>query len=515
MEQTIKRIKENRKKFFVTILSSLFLFSNTAFAANLSFSPSSGTYSKNTTFSVGVYVSSTDQAMNAASATIQFPTDKLQVVSVSKTGSIIDFWAQEPSFSNATGQIKMEGVVLTPGYKGGSGKLITINFKGKSASTASINISSSSVLANDGVGTNILKNVSGATFNIKEEAPVKTEVIDLETIKPIEEDTVAEEVCEPDSLITSATHPGVIWRRDNTAVFSWDVSDEIVASKIAFDKNPNTEPNIINSPAIVEKRYENVEDGVWYFHLSLQDNDGWSTAEHFKIKIDHTPPEINVSEIKRSELTDPKPVINLKITDKVSCVKDFTLSINGESLDYERLDDGNIRLETVEPGDHELVITAYDRAGNKNEAFIPIIVEAIEAPRVTDHPAEINVGESLQIKGESIPNGNIEAKITSKQNNFLIKETLQTGSGRFTFEQEDLRAGTYFVSFRVTDKRGAMSSWSVPIQIRVRGDGFLGMGNIINNLGVEVSIGIGVILVLALILITRGLTIRAIRRRYE
>lgn len=502
------------KKILVFLLL-FFVSTNTLFAASLNFSPAAGTYNQNANFSVGVYVSSPDQAMNAASATIKFPTDKLQVVSISKSGSIMDFWAREPEFSNATGEIKLEGVVLTPGYQGSAGKILTINFKGKNTGSAPVTIFSSSVLANDGVGTNILTNVSGATFVIKEAVVKEPEVIKIEDLKPVEEEIVTDEVCEPDSIITSATHPGVVWRRENTAAFSWDLEKDTLASKIAFDKNPDTEPSTVNSPAIVEKRYENLEDGIWYFHLALQNNQGWDKTEHFKIKIDHTPPTIEASEIRRADLTDPKPVISLKIDDKISCVKSFEFSVNDEVLDYEKLASGDLRLETLEPGEHELVITTYDRAGNKNEAFLPITIEALEVPEVTDYPAEISVGETLIVKGETIPNGNVEARVTSKKNNFLSRREFQSASGKFTFEEEGLKKGIVFVSFRVSDARGAMSQWSVPVETKVVGESIFKFDFANQSFSIGALLALCIFGIIIIVIITRALTLRRLRRNMD
>lgn len=511
MEKTVQRIKKNITKLLALTLVVFTMSADVVFAANLNLSPASGTYNKNANFSVGVYVSSPDQAMNAVSATVKFPSS-LQVVSVSKNGSIVDFWAQEPSFSNTAGEVKLEGVVLTPGYKGPSGKVLTITFKGKSSGLANVSMTNTSVLANDGIGTNILKNVSGATFTIKEVEVKEPEVIKIEDLTPVDEGIIKEEVCEPDSIITSSTHPGVVWRRENSAAFSWDINKDTLASKIAFDKNPDTEPTTINSPAIVEKRFENLEDGIWYFHLALQDNSGWKKTEHFKIKIDHTPPVIEAREILRSDLTDPKVIIEFKVADNISCVKDFEFSINGEKLDYRKLPNGNLELEPIEPGNHELVISAYDRAGNKNEKFLTVVVEALSAPEVTSYPAEIGTDEVLTIKGETIPNGNVEAKVTSKKNNFLIKEEFQSASGRFTFEQKNLKKGIVFVSFRVSDARGAQSAWSVPVEIKVKNNSLISIDNIISSLGIEVAIGVGVFILFLIILITRFLTIRRIKK---
>src|SRR3989338_6290606 len=136
-------------------------------AATLSFSPPSGSHTVGNTFSASILISSADQAMNAALGAISFPPDKLEVVSVSKTGSIFTLWVQEPSFSNSAGTINFEGIVLNPGFIGAAGKAISIAFKVKAAGNAPLTFSSGSVLANDGQGTNILASLGGALFNIR------------------------------------------------------------------------------------------------------------------------------------------------------------------------------------------------------------------------------------------------------------------------------------------------------------------------------------------------------------
>ena len=157
---------ETKERLFIGVIG-IFLFSSFAFSANaadLFFSPSSGSYGGN--FSVSVFVSSTNQSMNAASSTILFPKDKLQVTSISKNDSIFTFWAQNPSYSNSSGNISFEGIVFDPGYIGANGKLITINFKVKSAGSATVKFFNRSVLDNEGKATAILNKASNANFTL-------------------------------------------------------------------------------------------------------------------------------------------------------------------------------------------------------------------------------------------------------------------------------------------------------------------------------------------------------------
>lgn len=150
------------KALFV-ILLSFFLLPQSAFAGSLSFSPASGDYSVGQTFTVRVLASSYD-AINAASALVNFPPQKLRVVSIAKSPSILTLWVQEPSFSNTAGTVSFEGVVPNPGFTGGSGAMLSITFKVLAEGVATVKFSSGSLLANDGEGTNVASSMNSANF---------------------------------------------------------------------------------------------------------------------------------------------------------------------------------------------------------------------------------------------------------------------------------------------------------------------------------------------------------------
>ncbi len=101
----------NRGLFCVALLACVILLGSgdIAHAANLSVVPAgaSGSYSVGQVFSVSVFVSTADgESMNAVSGTLSYPANLLQVVSLDKTASIVDFWIGDPSYANGIGQVQ-------------------------------------------------------------------------------------------------------------------------------------------------------------------------------------------------------------------------------------------------------------------------------------------------------------------------------------------------------------------------------------------------------------------------
>lgn len=126
-------------------------------AANLHIFSARDQYTRGEIFEVRVLVSSPREAINAVSGTLVFPQDMLEVVSVSGQDSVMDFWVQNPSFSNKKGTVSFAGVVLNPGFQGSAGNVLDVAFRVKKSGIARLELSSGLVLANDGKGTNVLE----------------------------------------------------------------------------------------------------------------------------------------------------------------------------------------------------------------------------------------------------------------------------------------------------------------------------------------------------------------------
>ena len=130
----LRRLKLKQSKILGFLLFGLILllsFNSPALAASASLylSPATAKFDVGDSMAMAVYVNSDEQAINAVSGVLAFPADKLEVSSLSKSGSVINLWVLEPTFSNSTGRVSFEGLILNPGFVGTGGKGLLLNFK--------------------------------------------------------------------------------------------------------------------------------------------------------------------------------------------------------------------------------------------------------------------------------------------------------------------------------------------------------------------------------------------------
>lgn len=332
------------------------LWAQPAAAASVYLSPSLGTYAVGSSFTMGVYVTSADQAMNAASGVVSFPKDKLEVVSLNKSGSVFNFWVQEPSYSNADGNVRYEGVVLNPGFRGTAKRILSITFRVKAVGTARLAFSQASVLANDGQGTNILTGQSSASLVLTASPP------------PGEQAPQAARPTGPAPALTSATHPNEdTWYDDPSPVFNWKLPPGVTGVSVVLDQSPSTVPGPASDGLFDSYIFRDVADGTWYAHVRFQTSEGWGAAAHRRVKVDtHSPSRILISQAKDDPVwKQGGAAFSLDASDETSGIDYYRIFIDGQSPVVWR-DDGShtFLAEHLEAGSHSLRVSAFDRAGN-------------------------------------------------------------------------------------------------------------------------------------------------------
>ena len=439
------------------ILASFFLTVSAAQAASLYFSPSSGSFGIGQTFSAGVYVSSEDQTMNAASGVISFPKDKLEITSLSQSGSIFSLWVQEPSFSNSAGVVNFEGIVLNPGFKGSGGKIINLNFKARSVGNAPLVFNSGSILANDGKGTNILSNLGNASFNlISATSTPAPSVPEATTPSAISGAPAAPE-------IFSTTHPDQNkWYSETKAKFTWDLPSDVTAVRVLIDKNSHSIPSVNYAPPINSKEVADLDDGIWYFHIQFRNSYGWGAISHFRVQIDTKPPEpFSIKIIDGKETENPRPTIVFNTVDTGSGIDYYKVKIgDGDFLDVpeEKVKSNPYTLHPQMPGKHTILVQAFDKAFNHTVAVEEFVVKAIEAPKITDYPQKLYSGEPLIIKGTTYPNAQVTIWLQREDDKSESQTVKSDENGNFTLiYKEKLKDGIYKMWAEAVNEQGAVS----------------------------------------------------------
>lgn len=445
--------------------------------AGLGIYPSAGSFGVGSQISTSIMVSSSATAVNAAEGVLKFDPSMIEVISVSKTGSIFTLWTTEPTFSNQTGTISFGGG-SQQGFLGTSGKILSVVFLAKKAGTTSVSFTSSSVLAADGAGTNILTAAIGGTYTLGGAQNV--------VITPVTPVTV---VSEPQTIettplpngpkpaapqISSTTNPDQEkWYNNDTVSFEWAVPGDATGVAIGIDGKENSEPAKIYPASTKSKNIEDLGDGTWYFHVQVKNANGWSKTANYRVNIDTTAPdkpELSIN--NEGDDTEPSPKLVMKCHDGGSGVEKFeVLTWDGNIVTVQGKDnaDTEYELPAGEPGNHIAVIRALDAAGNRSESSIDFDIAPLQSPTINAPGNNLREGKPLVISGtSSYPDAKVYLKIVSDSGITMLAQAGTGGDGQWGFTNDQgLCGGEYTVTAYVEDSRGAISfdSESVKIQI--------------------------------------------------
>ncbi len=376
----------------VFALFLLLLLPISAQAASLSFLPATGTYNPGTVFSTGITVSSQGEALNAVSGVVSYPKDLLEIVSISKSQSVISLWVQEPYFSNSEGTVHFEGIVLNPGFTGNGGKVLTITFKVKSTGQADLVFAAGSVLANDGEGSEILTSKSGAQFSFTSPA-VPPPLVPVATTE--EESAVLPEVL-------SDTNPQNGWSAQTTGIFTFSIPDSVISMRLLLDEKPDSVPVVVYTPPVPQREISDLSEGVSYLHVQYKDAAGWGEILHHKIQVDTEIPEtFAIKEVGPGTFL-------FTAADALSGIARYEVQINnGPAVEF--IDDGShlYRVPEQPAGLHTLFVKAFDAAGNststsiqfESQVNVPAVPVPIPVPVADVESTPVNTNSSIVSNG--------------------------------------------------------------------------------------------------------------------
>ncbi|PJE69587.1 MAG: hypothetical protein COU98_01120, partial [Candidatus Staskawiczbacteria bacterium CG10_big_fil_rev_8_21_14_0_10_38_10] len=190
-------------------------------------------------------------------------------------------------------------------------------------------------------------------------------------------------------------------------------------------------------------------------------------------------------------------------TDSLSGIEYYEVKIGDQNtipITTAALKTNPYKISPQAPGEHTIIVKAFDKADNSTPATTDVTIEPIEAPVITDFPKTSRIGDVLTIKGTSkYPDATVTVSVKKEGEEVITNDIKTDSEGNWLYlHPKSLEEGTYQVWTQITDKRGAKSNPTEKITIAVILPTILKFGKIaIDYLSVMLTL---VVLIIILIL---------------
>jgi hypothetical protein len=322
----------------------------------LFFSSREGSFVEGATFEVPILLDTRGLNINGIEVRLNFDKDKLQIIKPSGGKSIIGVWVEPPKYDNTNGTasyvgVVPNGIVTDAGLKG------TITFKALRTGRAVVSINSNSnILLNDGLGTKTVVGLGRAEYNIIPKGPEGVNIF-------------------------SETHPiQSDWYNNNSPIIFWEKLEGVEGFSFVLDDKPATIPDNTIDTRDNSVSFENLPDGLWYFHIKAFKRGVGGAVGHFLIRIDTTPPadfkpEANYL-LAATALID-RVLISFFTTDNLSGIDYYEVGVINKN---EAVTASPVFVQAESPfqvplnkGDRlEVLVRAIDKAKNVRDVSISV-----------------------------------------------------------------------------------------------------------------------------------------------
>jgi hypothetical protein len=346
--------------------------------ASLSIFPQIGNFTVGNTFDVSVFLNTGGDDISAVKVDLQFDPEILQVITPSKGLSEVEGWIFPPSFSNQKGTITLQGGFSVQTINTSEGLISVIVFKAISSGKTIVDfLDSSKVLIGEGEGVNILTSVNRGVYNIIPPPPKGPRIF-------------------------SETHPDQNkWSKNPNPTFSWERIDEAIGYSYKLDEDPQGEPDNSIDTSVTSISFENITDGVKYFHVKAIKSQVWGGTSHFQIKIDIVPPNSFEPYLEPFSLTlGNSLLIYFNAVDRLSGIDYYQVRVanlnDPQNIIFSvwTQEESPFELTKEQSGTMSVLVRAFDKAGNFQEGNIRI--------RILSSPLVFITG-GIQIIGIFIP----------------------------------------------------------------------------------------------------------------
>ncbi|MDP1722895.1 MAG: cohesin domain-containing protein [Candidatus Gottesmanbacteria bacterium] len=342
----------------------------------VSFAPQSGTFVEGSTFQVPILVNTKGTSINGIDLKISFDANKLSIIQPSNGKSIIGVWVEPPAYDNSRGTASFVGVIPN-GITTSSGLIGTITFIAKGIGEAVVSFkSNSSILVNDGLGSVATTNFRRAGYNIIPKPPEGV-------------------------IIYSETHPSQsTWYNNKNPFFTWDKEKGVTGFSYVLDNMPSTIPdnNVLTTDTI--KAYQNLNDGIYYFHIKAIKNGVWGTTGTFLVKIDTTPPadfKPRAEYVVAAVVMVERVLVSFLTTDNLSGIDYYEVGVIDKSQPATEspvftVAESPFQVPFTGRDALRVIVRAVDKAGNIKDESINVQAPLVIGQFIKDYSTYILLG---------------------------------------------------------------------------------------------------------------------------
>jgi len=300
------------------------------------------------TFTVDVRLNSENDIVNAVQVRMLYDPAALDAVEVSKAGSFLVLWPEEPAIDTKAGVITFSGGTPNGSYVV-NGRLVSVVFRSKHLGATNIlfDTGTSGVYRNDGLGTKVTLTAKPATIDVA--------------------------LTGGTLVINSSTHPNAdTWYANSFLQFDWNAAPDALYTYL-LSNDPTALPDTRFGASLREAMYSNTKDGAYTFVLQEKlPNDSWSKPVRRRALVDTQPPNAFTPRLTRDVVPGKLSLVFLA-TDSTSGVVRYQVK-EGNALTDNATSPYTLRDQN---GGTAITVTAFDAAGNETSATIAATSKAL------------------------------------------------------------------------------------------------------------------------------------------
>lgn len=343
--------------------------------ATFGFEPTSITTNLGDTFTINVMAYPNGELIDTARSIVQFDDDALEL-QYYELGNLFPYVAPGNYVDNSDGFVSIGGY-LRGEQTSVNGIFATVVFKSKLSGTSTLNFVEGTKMISVGDERIDLAGSGQASVTVlavdeterQKFFPQKAEVIiPGDSIIKIDEET-GEEYEEVSALrVISLSHPSQNqWQALNEVGMSWEItgnpSVDVQEYYYSFDKEPQADPGLNNKIQETTVSFEDVEDGIWYFHIKALFTDGnYSDVAHYRVLLDVQAPNPVVPVLDVETIDVEKGVyLHFRTMDQTSGVSYYEIELDEKIYTTQT---NEMLISGLKAGEYPIVVRAYDEAGN-------------------------------------------------------------------------------------------------------------------------------------------------------